>query len=462
MSDGWARNVAVEINPNGDFIAVQRLKPGNHNEYQTVAGCVVPGMPNCHSHAHQRAMAGLGEKAAWDGDTNGKSEGKAIDSFYTWRTAMYHYLEHIQPQHLYAIAQQLYMEMLKAGYTHVGEFQYLHHDQKGTAYANKAEMTLQCMQAASDLGIGFTALPVLYRYGGLGGQVPLVGQKRFLNDVEGFCDIVQSLLAAVKKSEHHNCAVGIAPHSLRAITESLLNEVIDALPKKQLAAIHIHIAEQSSEVDDCLAWCGERPLEWLFNRFDVDQQWCLIHATHLNEQETTRFAQSAAVAGLCPTTEANLGDGFFNLSDYVNQGGVWAIGSDSHISISPVEELRWLEYAQRLLYKQRNVMANKRNLNTGMALYCSALAGGRQSSGAKIARIAAGQRADFIVLDSQHPRLYRRADEILMDSWLFSGNENLVQDVYVGGCKVIDCGRHINQEKITHSFKRAIDELAQS
>ena len=458
LPDGWAANVVVEINPNGDFVDVQRLRPKNSTEYQTVAGCIIPGMPNCHSHAHQRGLAGLGEKAGWDTE----NEHKAIDSFWTWRVAMYHYLERIQPQHLYAIAQQLYLEMLEAGYTHVGEFQYLHHDQKGDAYANKAEMTLQCMQAASDLGIGFTALPVLYRYGGFGGQDALAGQQRFLNNVEPFCEIVHSLFDAARNSEHRNCAVGIAPHSLRAITEPLLNEVIDALPKTQLAAIHMHVAEQIREVDECMAWCGERPLQWLLNRFDVDQQWCLIHATHMNDQETARLAQSGAVAGLCPTTEANLGDGFFNLIDYVNQGGVWAIGSDSHISVSPVEELRWLEYGQRLLHQQRNVMADKQNLNTGMALYCSALAGGRQSSGAKIGSIAAGQRADFIVLDSQHPRLYHRTEQDLMDSWLFSGNENLIQDVYVGGVKVIDHGQHVHQEKIARAFKRVIDELAES
>ncbi len=448
--------MVVEINLAGDFVSVEKLGPENGIGLKKVAGYVIPGVPNCHSHAHQRAMAGLGEKAGWEA----KNDHKAIDSFWTWRVAMYHYLERIRPQHLYVIACQLYLEMLRSGYTNVAEFQYLHHDQKGNAYENKAEMTLQCMQAAHDVGIGFTALPVLYRYGGFGEQDPVAGQMRFLNGGLQYCEIVGEILSAVEDMNSRNYAVGIAPHSLRAISEALLNEVIDVLPKEQLAAIHVHVAEQTREVQDSVEWCGEAPVEWLLNRFDLDPQWCLIHATHMSARETRHLAQSGAVVGLCPTTEANLGDGFFNLVDYVEQGGTWAIGSDSHISISPVEELRWLEYGQRLLYKQRNVMAVKQNLNTGMALYSSALAGGDQSSGRDIGSIEAGRRADFIVIDNQHPRLYGRNEDSLIDSWIFSGNENLVRDVYVGGVKVIDDGRHINEEKIEIDFKRVIDELS--
>ncbi len=456
LPQGWARDIAVEIDNNGDFTVVGKLGSRSAADYQRLSGCIIPGMPNCHSHAHQRAMAGLGEKAGWNLENNSKE----IDSFWTWRAAMYHYLERIQPDHLYAISRQLYLEMLRSGYTSVAEFQYLHHDQRGNAYASKAEMTMQCMQAACDLGLGFTALPVLYRYGGFGGQAPLEGQRRFLNNAGQFCAIVDGLFQSIGQSNNPNCAVGIAPHSLRAITGQLLNEVLDSLAGRQLAAIHVHIAEQTKEVEDCLAWCGQRPVQWLLNGFDLDPKWCLIHATHMNHREISGLAHSGAVAGLCPTTEANLGDGFFNMVDYVEQEGVWAIGSDSHISISPVEELRWLEYGQRLLCRRRNVMAHRHELHTGSALYASALAGGAQSSGRKIGRIAVGYRADFLVLDDQHPRLYGRCEQPLMDSWIFSGNENPVQDVYTAGVKVIEHGHHHDEDSIESGFKRVIDELA--
>lgn len=461
LPSGWASDVAVEISDSGDFksiAALEDLKEESRSAYQRISGCVIPGIPNCHSHANQRAMSGLGEKAEIDPNTKGKT----TDSFWTWRTVMYHYLEHIQPQYLYAIAQQLYLEMLKAGYTNVGEFQYLHHDQQGVAYSNPAEMTLQCMQGAWDLGIGFTALPVLYKYGGFGDENPTDGQNRFINDADEFCNLVGKLFEAMDGSENRNTSIGIAPHSLRAVSDVLLREVIDALAEKSLAAIHVHIAEQTKEVDDCLAWSRERPVEWLFNRFDVDKNWCLIHATHMSDEETKNLALSGAVAGLCPTTEANLGDGFFELTDFTDQGGTWAIGSDSHISISPVEELRWLEYGQRLLYKHRNIMATPKSLHTGMALLEFVLRGGAQCSGRKIGSIEPGNRADFLVLDNHHPRLHGRCESSLIDSWIFSGNENPVRDVYVGGKKVIDNGHHIIEETIGSEFRRAIDELAKA
>ncbi len=457
LPTGWASNVAVEIDQLGNFKSLETHSNLDDNAFKQIAGCVVPGMPNCHSHAHQRAMAGLGEKADWD-DARGK---KTTDSFWTWRVAMYHYLERIQPHHLYAIARHLYLEMLKMGYTNVGEFQYLHHDQNGKAYKNRAEMTLQCMQAAMDLGMGFTALPVLYGYGGFGGQEAIAGQKRFINSADQFCEIVEALFDFIEQSKDKNSSVGIAPHSIRAITEESLSRVIANLSDCELAAVHVHVAEQTKEVEDCRAWCGERPVEWLLNRFDLNPKWCLIHATHMDDVETARFAQSGAVAGLCPTTEGNLGDGFFNLIEFEQHGGMWAIGSDSHISISPVEELRWLEYGQRLLTRQRNVMASPSNLNTGRALFSAALQGGRQSSGRKIGSLKAGSRADFVVLDNQHPRLYGRSEDSLIDSWIFSGNHNPVQQVFVGGKQVIDQGCHVDEENISHEYKRTMDELAE-
>ncbi len=446
LSSGWAESVELGIDNRGDIESVSSDRAYTSGDRVAV---LIPAIPNVHSHAHQRAMSGLGERAGLTGDA-------AKDSFWTWRKVMYHYLERIQPEQLYHNAAQLYVEMLKAGYSCVGEFQYLHHDLDGQAYDNRAEMSLQCMQAAKQVGLGFTALPVLYRYGGFGSAEPLAGQKRFLNDADGFVEIVRTLQRAAQSDA--NTSVGIAPHSLRAINQALLGEVIDSLDN--LAAIHVHIAEQTREVDDCLNWSGKRPLEWLFEHFEVNQSWCLIHATHMSDAETTAMAHSGCVAGLCPTTEANLGDGFFNAADYFQQQGCWAIGSDSHISIDPVEELRWLEYGQRLLTGKRNLLVSASAANTGRNLLDGALQGGARACGRKIGSIETGHRADLLVLDDQHPRLYGRNQDDLLDSWIFSGNQNLVKDVYVGGKKVIADGHHADEASIAVNYRNTIDQLA--
>jgi len=447
LPEGWAKGVEITLDNRG---SISQVTPGVSYAKGERTGTLIPGIPNVHSHAHQRAMTGLGERASQTAES-------AKDSFWTWRKVMYHYLERIQPKHLFHISAQLYLEMLKAGYTSVGEFQYLHHDFHGQAYGDRAEMSLQCMNAAAAVGLGFTALPVLYRYGGFGEAEPIDAQRRFLNDSDDFVEIVNSLQNASRTDD--NTSVGIAPHSLRAISQPLLQDVIDSCGD-ELAAIHLHIAEQTKEVGDCLAWSQQRPLEWLFDHFDVDHNWCLIHATHMTPEETASMANSDCVAGLCPTTEANLGDGFFNAIEYFESNGRWAIGSDSHISIDPVEELRWLEYGQRLLTRNRNLLVSKENANTGRNLLDGALAGGAQACGRKIGRISPGYRADLVVLDDQHPRLYGRTQDDLIDSWIFSGNENLVSDVYVGGLKVIDQGHHIHEETIARKFRNTLDDLA--
>ena len=446
LSTGWAESVELGIDDTGNIESISSNQPYQSGDRVEI---LVPAIPNVHSHAHQRAMAGLGERAGISGDA-------AKDSFWTWRKIMYHYLERIQPEHLFHISAQLYLEMLKSGYSCVGEFQYLHHNIDGTPYESRAEMSLQCMQAAEQVGLGFTALPVLYRYGGFGSTDPLDGQKRFLNDADHFIEIVTALQQAA--AQNANTSVGIAPHSLRAINGELLHEVIGACDN--LAAIHIHIAEQTREVDDCVAWSQKRPVEWLFDHFDVGADWCLIHATHMTDKETATMAQSGCVAGLCPTTEANLGDGFFNAIDYFKQAGCWAVGSDSHISIDPVEELRWLEYGQRLLSRGRNVLVSERANNTGRNLLDGALAGGARACGRNIGSISNGARADFIVLDDQHPRLYARIRDDILDSWIFSGNENLVRDVYIGGKKIIAQGHHRDEEVIRHNYRTTLDQLA--
>ena len=444
LDDGWASSVEITIGADGNIASVTPDCPYVDSDGERVEW-LIPAIANVHSHAHQRAMAGLGERA-----------GNRDDSFWTWRKVMYHYLERIQPEHLMHIAAQLYLEMLKHGYSCVGEFQYLHHAVDGSAYANRAEMSLQCLQAARNVGIGFTALPVLYRFGGFGSAEPLDGQKRFLNDADGFCEIVTTLQGATAGDA--NCSVGIAPHSLRAINRELLAEVIASFD--DLAAIHLHIAEQTKEVDDCQAWSGQRPLEWLYDNFDVDRHWCLIHATHMTAAETSSMASSGAIAGLCPTTEANLGDGFFNAVEFFEHGGNWAIGSDSHISVDPVEELRWLEYGMRLQTRHRNVLVSETTINTGRNLFDGALRGGAGACGRRIGSIEAGYRADFIVLDHNHPRLYGRRNDDLIDSWIFSGNDNLVRDVYIAGDKLIDDGHHADEEQIARNYRDTLDQLA--
>ncbi len=443
LADGWADDVSIAIDAGGTIESITPNSPDFDGERVAV---LIPAIPNVHSHAHQRAMAGLGERAGGD----------AADSFWTWRQVMYHYLERLGPDHLHAIAAQLYVEMLKRGYGCVGEFQYLHHDPTGKPYAERAEMSLQCLAAARAVGIGFTALPVLYRYGGFGGAEPVAGQKRFLNDADEFNAIVARLIQATAGDA--GAAVGIAPHSLRAIDETLLREVVAA--HDDLAAIHIHIAEQTREVDDCVAWSGTRPVDWLCDHFDVDAGWCLIHATHMSDDESARLAASGAVAGLCPTTEANLGDGFFNAAQYFDAGGAWAIGSDSHISIDPVEELRWLEYGLRLQTRRRSLASDTATPNPGRYLLDGALTGGARACGRKIGSIAVGYRADLVVLDANHPRLHGRARNDLLDSWIFSGNENLVRDVYIDGRKVIDAGHHADEARIANAYRAALDDLA--
>ncbi len=447
LASGWANNVEIEVDTSGNIATITPDTTYKSGEKQMV---LIPGIANVHSHAHQRAMAGLGERA-------GENSEGTTDSFWTWRKIMYHYLERIQPDHLFHIASQLYLEMLKHGYTSVGEFQYLHHAIDGSAYQNPAEMSLQCMQAAQQLGFGFSALPVLYRFGGFGSIDPLDGQKRFINDSDGFIKIVQALRTA--STGDQNVSVGIAPHSLRAIDRDLLSSVIQQLD--QPAAIHIHIAEQLKEIDDCVSWSGKRPVQWLLDHFEVDEHWCLIHATHMNDDETRLMANTGCVAGLCPTTEANLGDGFFNAVDYLEQDGRWAIGSDSHISIDPVEELRWFEYGVRLQTHSRNVLASDRARNTGRNLLDAAWLGGELACGRKTGKIESSYRADFVGLDESHPRLYGRREDDLLDSWIFSGNQNLVKDVYVGGKKVISSGWHANEESISRHYRQTLDALAE-
>ncbi len=439
---GWQDDVTVGIGADG---VIESVAANSKYGYK-IKGIAIPTPANVHSHAHQRLMAGLAERA-----------GPGADSFWTWREAMYGFALKLGPDDLGAVAAQLYVEMLKSGFSVVGEFQYLHHQPDGTPYGEPAELSLRCIAAAEQAGIAITMLPALYNYGGFGGQAATPGQRRFVNGADGFLRIYETLERVCR--EHPLRRLGIAPHSLRAVTAELLKTVIAAIPPA--APIHIHVAEQVKEVDDCLAWSSRRPVDLLLDSFEVSPRWCAIHATHMTAAETERLAKSGAVAGLCPTTEANLGDGIFPAVDYLKAGGAIAIGSDSHISVSPAEDLRMLEYSQRLRDRTRNALASGPGASTGRSLFDAALKGGAQAMAQPVGAIAPGHRADIAVLDADHPALIGRAGDNLLDSWIFSGGIACVKDVFVGGSHVVKDRHHVREDEIEAGFRAAMRRLSQ-
>ncbi|MGH8214823.1 MAG: formimidoylglutamate deiminase [Rhodanobacteraceae bacterium] len=375
------------------------------------------------------------------------------DSFWSWRETMYAFASRIDPEQLRAIAAQLYVEMLKAGYTHVCEFHYLHNAPDGRPYADPAAMSQAIIEAAREAGIGLTLLPVLYMTGGFDGRPLSARQGRFGLSVDAYLRLVESL----RPDQSSMLQVGIALHSLRAVPEAAMREVL-GFPCARDCPIHIHIAEQIGEVQDCLGVRGTRPVQWLFDHADVDARWCLVHATHLDDAEMRAIAQSGAVASLCPTTEANLGDGLFPLATYLDAGGVLGIGSDSHVSVSPVEELRWLEYGQRLTTRHRNVAAREAGDSVGHALWRAALRGGRRATGLVG---SGGARGDaLIALDDSSPLLAARGEREVLDAFLFAGNTPLVRDVMVDGQWIVRDFRHRDEERIAARYRDAVQHLA--
>ena len=437
QNDGWMREGIFGIDADGTLQAV------DDGPAETLGHWVLPGMPNLHSHAFQRAMAGLAER-----------RGKLDDSFWSWRETMYAFAASVGPDELKAIAAQLYVEMLKAGYTQVCEFHYLHHRPDGAPYAPAEAMSLALIEAAQEAGIALTLLPVLYMSGGFDGRALGPRQRRFGHDVDGYLRLLQTL----RSYESADLRVGLALHSLRAVPEDALRAVL-ASGLVQEGPIHIHIAEQLGEVQDCLSLRGARPVQWLLNHAPVDPRWCLVHATHLNDREIERLAHSGAVAGLCPTTEANLGDGLFPLVDYLDAGGTLGIGSDSHISISPVEELRWLEYGQRLVSHHRNIAARQEGASVGQTLWRAALRGGAQAAGLPIGALQPGHRADLLVLDDGSPLLAARDESSVLDSFIFAGNTPLVRDVMCGGRWVVRDFHHAEEERIAQRYRDTVRRL---
>jgi formimidoylglutamate deiminase len=437
LAEGWARDVVFEVDGSGLISSV--AANARLGAAQRLGRVVVPGMANLHSHTFQRAMAGLAEQCC-----------DSAYSFWTWRRTMYDFLERLTSDDVQAIAALVCSEMLEAGFTTLGEFHYLHHDPTGRPHGDPAEMAGRIVAAASATGIGLTLLPVFYAHGGFGGLPPTPGQRRFINDIDGFARLMES--AGRHVQNYPGARIGIAPHSLRAATA---DEISRILPLANGGPIHIHVAEQIAEVEDCVAWSGRRPVEYLLDSLPVDARWCAIHATHMTTAETEALAHSGAVAGLCPETEANLGDGIFNAQHFLTAGGRFGIGSDSHIHIGLAEELRLLEYGQRLTSRSRNVLC-ARGTGTGDALFRAAVSGGAQALGQPVDGLKAGQRADFVVLDETHPSLTGRPVERMIDGWIFAGDKSCVRDVHVAGRRVVADGRHIARDGIRADYAKVL------
>jgi formimidoylglutamate deiminase len=447
LPDGWAAGVAIALADDGTIARVDRLAGSPPEEWEVLEGPVLAGIPNLHSHAFQRAMAGRAERASPGGD-----------DFWSWRDVMYGFVGRLEPEDVEAIAAQLQVEMLKAGYTAVAEFHYLHNGADGEPYEDPALMSRRILAAARRTGIGLTHLPVLYAAAGFGGAPLAERQRRFAGDAGRILAIVEAL--AKEAAGDGQLRIGVAPHSLRAVPPEALAELLAGLAALDpMAPVHIHIAEQVREVEECLGATGARPVEWLLHNAPVDGRWTLVHATHMTPAETGALAASDAVAGLCPTTEANLGDGLFPLAPYLKGGGKAGIGSDSHISVSPWEELRWLEYGQRLAHRRRAVAAAPRSPSVGARLIAMALEGGAQAMGRSVGKIEAGARADLIVLDPDLPALAAAAGDMLLDAAVFAGNLCPVLHVMVGGRWRVRDRRHEEEEEILAAFRRSMRRL---
>jgi len=448
LPDGWRRNVLLEWDAGGMLRFVTPDASAPMAGVARAAGPVLPGMPNLHSHAFQRAMAGLTEYRA-----------NATDNFWSWRDLMYRFAAKISPQGLAAIAQWLYIEMLKAGYTSVCEFHYVHHTPDGSRYVNPAELAERVVDAAQTSGIGMTMLPVLYQYSGFGARAPREDQRRFINTPDHLLELLGKLRDA--RPENPALRYGVAPHSLRAVSEQSLRALLDGLDASLPGApVHIHIAEQTAEVDACVATEGARPVQWLLERFNVDGRWCLVHATHVDAGETSALARSGAVAGLCLTTEANLGDGIFPAHDYLDAQGRFGVGSDSHIGVDWRAELRLLEYGQRLSRRQRNVLASAQATHVADRLFGAALGGGARATGRAVSGLRAGQRADWMVLDAEHASIAEHASDAWLSSVVFCEHgETPIRDVYTGGDKVVDNRRHRDEERAYAQYRGALAQL---
>jgi len=446
LASGWARDVVLEWDDAGVFTRVEAAAVA-HGAIAHASGPVIPGMCNVHSHAFQRAMAGLAEV-----------RGHPTDDFWTWREEMYRLVARIEPGEHEAIARHLYIEMLKQGYTTVVEFHYLHNDRDGRRYSDAAEMAHRVVHAAHAAGIALTCLPVLYAHGGFGHRVLSPAQKRFASDAAFIVELVRSL--AGFHLPDRLLRLGVAPHSARAVDALALTELVDATTRLDpTMPIHMHVSEQTREVEECVAAHGVTPLAWVLDLVPVDPRWCMIHATHLTQLEARHLAGTGACIGVCPSTEANLGDGIFELAPWREAKAPWAIGGDSHVCVSPFEELRALETSQRLRYRVRNVAADETEPDVASNLWREAARGGARASGHPADELAPGRRADFVVLDRAAPALEALAAPAILSTAIFGGNPGPVRDVFVAGDPVVEGGRHAGEEEAAADYRAALRSL---
>ena len=436
LPGGWAADVRLTFSE-GCIARVRTGAAAVPGEARHAIG--VPGLPNLHSHSFQRGLAGLSEV-----------RGPGADSFWTWREVMYRFLATMTPDDVEAITGQAYVEMLESGFTRVGEFHYLHNDPEGHAYANPAEMATRIAAAADQTGIGLTLLPAFYAHGGFGGAPPSAGQRRFVSTLDEFARMHRASLPALEGAN-----LGMAPHSLRAVTADELAALLQMVPT---GPVHIHVAEQQREVEESLAWSGARPVRWLLDHAAVDARWCLVHATHMDADETARLARTGATAGLCPVTEANLGDGLFAAQDWLAAGGRFGVGSDSNVAIDAAGELRQLEYSQRLHHRGRNLLADA-HASTGRALFDAALQGGSAALGQECVGLQAGAAADVVTLRADHPSLLARQGDAWLDSWVFGAASGVVDGVWVRGRPIVAGGRHIARDAVARRYARALAGL---
>ena len=437
---GWANDVRIAVDA-GRIHSIATDTVASSGDERHAIG--LAGMPNLHSHAFQRGLVGLTE-----------TRGRQSDSFWTWREQMYRFALTMTPDHVEAVAAQLYMEMLEAGFTRVGEFHYLHHDRDGRPYANIAEMGARIAAASAEAGIGLTLLPVLYAQGGFGGQPAQVQQRRFVNDLDGFAHLLDASRAAVGSLDDGR--LGVAPHSLRATTPQQLRSLAALWPT---GPVHIHVAEQVREVDDCVAWSGRRPVQWLLDEMQPDARWCFIHATHMTDSETRGMAAAGVVAGLCPITEANLGDGIFRAADFAAYKGAFGIGSDGNSLIGVADELRHLEYSQRLLHRARNVLAGAEGGSTGRALFEGAHSGGSVALDGDGRGLAVGAPADIVSLNAGNVVFSGLSGDNLLDAWMFSSRGDDIDCVWRSGVKHVIAGRHLRRDAIVRRFRAVMGEL---
>jgi len=436
LPTGWANDVAVTV-ADGRIISVQTGVAGNGVD------CLLPAPVNLHSHAFQRAMAGMTE-----------ARGAGQDSFWTWRTLMYRFLDRLSPDDVQAIAAMVMLEMAEAGYAAVAEFHYLHHAPGGAAYADLAEMSARIAAAAAETGLGLTHLPVLYERGGCDGRALTAGQLRFGNDPERFAQLWQAAAKALATLPA-DTVLGVAPHSLRAASPAALRMAEALAPN---APIHIHVAEQVAEVTEVLGATGARPVQWLLENHNLSSRWCLIHATQMEPFETEAMAKSGAIAGLCPITEANLGDGIFDGVRFRAHGGAFGVGSDSNVRISLSEELRLLEYSQRLGLKGRALLAEE-GRSTGRVLYEAACVGGALAGGRQAGAIAAGNWADLMALDCSGPDLQPSRGDMILDTFIFAGDDRMVADVWSAGRHIVSGGRHTARDGIVARYRSVMARL---